>query len=172
MRRVASWVVRTGRWTGSGLMALGVILAGCARRNPAITTTALCAPPVPGPASWRDVPVPNTPLRIRLPLSYVLKGTVWESDGASISIGSHPHQPPEHEDPGQGMAHAPECSVQLAQRTVWLKRWIAITTSGTPNYLIVATWEDGADTDVEITAVARDTYEQREQVKVIYSLHP
>jgi len=171
MRGAAPWA-RMGRWTGRGLLAGTMVLASCARRSPAITTTALCAPPVPGPASWHDVPVPSTPLKIRLPPSYVLNGAAWESNGASITMGSHPHQPPEHEDPGQGMAHPPECSVQLAQRTVWLKRWIALTPSGAPNYLMVATWEETPGTDVEITAVARDTFEQREQVKVFYSLHP
>lgn len=171
MKRAPSWV-RMRRWAGGSLLALSAMLAGCARRSPAITTTALCAPPVPGPSSWHDVPVPATALKIRLPSSYVAKGATWESNGASISMGSHPHQPPEHEDPGQGMAHPPECSVQLAQRTVWLKRWIALTTSGTPNYLMVAAWEETPGTDVEITALARDTFEQREQVKVIYSLHP
>ena len=70
------------------------------------------------------------------------------------------------------MAHAPECSVQLAKRTVWLTRWIELTEAGNPNYITVATWQETPGTDVEITEVARDTYEQREQVKVIYSLHP
>jgi hypothetical protein len=155
-----------------GLLAVMVLVSGCARRNPAIITTALCAPPVPGPSSWREVPVPKSPLKVRLPQSYALKEGTWRSEEASIAFNWHPHQPPEHEDPGQGGPHAPECSVRLADRTVWFKRWIAISPSGTPYYITVATWEEAPGTDIEITASARDTYQQREQVKVIYSLHP
>jgi hypothetical protein len=154
------------------LLGIMVLVCGCARRNPALTTTALCAPPVPGPPSWREVPVPKSALKVRLPQSYVLKGGTWVSEEASIAFNWHPHQPPEHEDPGQGGPHAPECSVSLAERTVWFKRWIAISPSGAPYYITVATWEDVPGTDIEIIASARDTYEQREQVKVIYSLHP
>jgi hypothetical protein len=171
MRPEASWTRLAWSWAAPGLLGIVVLVSGCARKNPAITTTALCAPPVAGPSSWREVPVPKSALKVRLPQSYSLKGGTWQTEEASIAFNWHPHQPPEHEDPGQGGPHAPECSVSLADRTVWLKRWIAISPSGAPYYITVATWEEVPGTDIEITTSARDTYQQREQVKVIYSLH-
>jgi hypothetical protein len=160
------------------IIAILAVLAGCARSTPMLGTQAFCQPPEPAPSAWREVRLPASAATIRLPPSYVSDGPGWRGPhGARLTVTWRPHRHLVVPDsttistPEAFIVGGPECSPEIAGRAVYLERTAEFPGSdGSLLWFTTATWEERAGTDIVVTAGARDTRAQLEQLRSIWSL--
>lgn len=160
------------------IIAVLAALTGCARTTPTLSTQAFCQRTKPAPADWREVRLPASAATMRLPPSYVSEGPGWHGpDGARLTVTWRPHRRLVVHDsatistPEAFAVGGPECSPEIAGRTVYLERTAEFPSSDSSLlWLTTATWEEMPGTDVLVTAGARDTGAQLEQLRAIWSL--
>ena len=99
------------------------------------------------------------------------------TDGARLTVTWRPHRRLVVHDsatistPEAFAVGGPECSPEIAGRTVYLERTAEFPSSDSSLlWLTTATWEEMPGTDVLVTAGARDTGAQLEQLRAIWSL--